>query len=67
MTGFLEYTDGITNLRGIVKVSSIVGLGERDDGRTNIVITPQLVKLETVETYDEIRSRLDVCIREGNT
>ena len=67
MTGFLEYTDAITNLRGIVKVSEIVGVGERDDGRTNIVITPQLVKLKTVETYDEIRSRLDACIREEST
>lgn len=67
MTGFIEFTDGITNLRNIVKVSAIVGVGERGDGRTNIVITPQLVKLETVETYDEIRSRLDACIREGNT
>ena len=67
MKGFIEYTDAITNLRGIVNVSTIVGIGERDDGKTNIFITPQFVKLKTVETYDEIRSRLDACIQEGNT
>jgi len=67
MKGFIEYTDATTNLRGIVKVSTIVGIGERDDGKTNIVITPQFLKLKTVETYDEIRSRLEASTQEGNT
>lgn len=67
MKGFIEYTDATVNLRGIVNVSTIVGIGERDDGKANIFITPQFVKLKTVETYDEIRARLDACTQEEKT
>ncbi len=68
MKGFIEYTDDVAGKRTIIAVSMIMAITENGSGKAVIYLKDRVdIHLIAVETYDEIRSRLDACMQEANT
>ena len=66
MKGFMEYTDDLAGCRTIVAVNMIMAVTENTSGKAVLFLRDNVDRpLTAVETYDEIRSRLGACIREG--
>lgn len=68
MNGFIEYTDDVAGRRTIIAVSLILLITENTSGKAVLFLKDNVNRpLTAVETYDEIRTRLDACIREANS
>ncbi len=66
MKNFIEYTDPVAGRRTIVAVSMIMAITESLSGNAVIFLKDHVDRpLTAVETYDEIRSCLEACMREG--
>ena len=67
MRGFMEFTNSLGGNRAMIAVSELEAVTENHLGKAVIILKDHDEALTAVETYDEIRSRLDACMREGNT
>ena len=68
MKSFIEYTDDVAGKRTIIAVSMIMAITENSSGKAVIYLKDRVdIHLTAVETYDEIRSRLDACTQEEKT